>query len=300
MKIYAPAHRYFGQAGKTGKDNMEIKKTLKVAGIQLSSSNSLDKNLHKAGGLIELAADQGARIITLPQLFNTQWFPYGIDNRNFSLAEKEDGATVTYLRGLAASKSAVIIAPIFEEDNGSYFSTAFVIGCDGGIIGKYRKVHVPQIPLWEERAYFKPGDLGFPVFKTPFAAIGVQICWDIFFPEGFRILALKGAQVVLAPTASAYEHSHKKWERAIRAAAHANGIYIMRVNRVGVEDKQEFYGKSFCAGPDGEFVEKPSGPSEGVVLADIDLTSIGTVRNEWVFLKDRRPEVYAEIVESKG
>ncbi|MEK7773298.1 MAG: nitrilase-related carbon-nitrogen hydrolase [Deltaproteobacteria bacterium] len=277
-----------------------MKKTIKVAGIQLSSSHSLEKNLHKAGGIIELAADQGAQIITLPQLFNTRWFPSDIDNRNFSLAEKEDGATVTYLRGLAAKKSAVIVAPVFEEDDGSYFNTAFVIGNDGGIIGKYRKVHVPQIPLWEERAYFKPGDLGFPVFKTPLATIGVQLCWDIFFPEGFRILALKGAQVVLAPTASAYEHSHKKWERAVRAAAHANGIYIMRVNRVGAEEKQEFYGKSFCAGPDGELVDKPSGSSEGVVLTDIDLTAIGEARNEWVFLKDRRPEVYGEILGSKG
>ena len=118
-------------------------------------------------------------------------------------------------------------------------------------------MHIPELPLWEEKAYFKPGDLGFPVFKTPFATIGVQICWDIFFPEGFRILALKGAEIVFAPTASAFYHSHRKWERAIAAASHANGIYIFRVNRTGREEKQEFYGRSFCVGPDGEFTTKP-------------------------------------------
>ncbi len=189
---------------------------------------------------------------------------------------------------------------IFEKEAGNYFNTAFVIGAKGEIIGRYRKVHVPQIPLWEEKAYFKPGDLGFPVFKTPFAAIGVQICWDVFFPEGFRILALKGAEVIFVPTASAFEHSQRKWERAIMAAAHANGVFILRVNRIGKEERQEFYGRSFCAGPDGEFVNNPSGASPGVVLTELDLGEVTRMRNEWVFLKDRRPEEYKEILEIKG
>lgn len=274
-----------------------MKRIIKIAGLQLASSPDREKNLTKAALLVKLAVQEGAKVLSLPQLFNTRWFPATIDPRNFSLAEPESGPTITYLREAAERNGVVLIAPIFEEDGGDYFNSAFVIGTKGEIIGKYRKMHVPQIPLWEEREYFKPGNLGFPVFDTPFGRIGVQLCWDIFFPEGFRILALKGAEIIFAPTASAFEHSHKKWERAISAAAHSNGVFILRVNRVGKEEKQEFYGRSFCAGPDGEFISKPSGTSEGVVLADVDLSDMNTVRNEWVFLKDRRPEEYKEILE---
>ncbi len=277
-----------------------MEKTVKIAGLQLASSNDGAKNLSKAKELVELAAYEGAKIITLPQLFNTRWFAHKIDEKNFALAEKADGPAVSAMREAASKNGVVIAASIFEEDGGSFYNTAFVIGVKGEVIGRYRKVHVPLIPLWEERAYFKPGDLGFPVFDTPFARIGVQICWDVFFPEGMRILALKGAELVLVPTASAFEHSHKKWERAICASAHANGLYIMRVNRTGKEEKQEFYGKTFCVRPDGEFVHKPSGSSTGVILADIDLSDVAAVRKEWVFLKDRRPGEYKEILEDKA
>jgi N-carbamoylputrescine amidase len=274
-----------------------MKNMIKAAGVQLQAAPEKEKNLSKAALLIDLAVQEGARIVALPQLFNTRWFAHSIDSANFSSSEREDGPTVSLMRETAAKRGVVVIAPIFEEDKGEYYSTAFVIGVNGEIIGKYRKVHVPQLPLWEERAYFKPGNLGFPVFDTPFGKIGVQLCWDIFFPEGFRALALKGAEMVFAPTASAFEHSHKKWERAIAAAAHANGMYIFRVNRVGKEEKQEFYGKSFCVRPDGEFVHRPSGASEGVVLADMDMTEVARVRNEWVFLKDRRPGEYKGLLE---
>lgn len=276
-----------------------MKNVIKIAGIQMTASEEKDKNISKAALLVDLAVQEGASLVALPQLFNTRWFAHSIDSRNFSLAEKEDGPSITLLRESAAKRGVVIIAPIFEEDNGEYYNTAFVLGVKGEIIGKYRKVHVPQIPLWEERAYFKPGNLGFPVFDTPFGKVGVQLCWDVFFPEGFRALALKGAEIIFAPTASAFEHSHRKWERAIAAAAHANGVFIFRVNRVGKEDKQEFYGKSFCARPDGELVHRPSGSSVGVVLADADLTDVARARNEWVFLKDRRPGEYKELAECK-
>lgn len=276
-----------------------MKKTIKAAGIQLMAAPEREKNLSKAALLIDLAVQEGARIVALPQLFSSRWFAHSIDNSNLSLAEPGDGPTVSAMREAAAKRGVVVIAPVFEEDGGERYNTAFVIGTYGEIIGKYRKVHVPQIPLWEERAYFKPGNLGFPVFDTPFGRIGVQLCWDIFFPEGFRSLALNGAEMVFAPTASAFEHSHKKWERAISAAAHANGMYIFRVNRVGKEEKQEFYGKSFCARPDGDLVHKPSGQSEGVVLADMDLSEVSRVRNEWVFLKDRRPGEYGALTERK-
>lgn len=276
-----------------------MERIVKTAGVQLAATLDREKNLSRAAMLIELAADEGAKIIALPQLFHLRWFPHAINQKGFALAETADGRTVTFLRELALKKKAVIVAPVFEADSGGHFNTAFVLGPDGEIIGKYRKMHIPQLPLWEEKAYFKPGDLGFPVFKTPFATIGVQICWDIFFPEGFRILALKGAEIVFAPTASAFYHSHRKWERAIAAASHANGIYIFRVNRTGREEKQEFYGRSFCAGPDGEFTTKPSGTSAGIVLADVDLSEIAVNRDEWVFMKDRRPEEYKELIEEK-
>ncbi len=266
----------------------------------MASKASLGENLGKSASLIGLAAEKGAKIIVLPQLFNRTWFPARVSKESFGLAETEDGETISTLRGLAERHKVVIVASIFErtgpEGDERHFNTAFVLGPDGGIIGRYRKMHVPQIPLWEEKTYFRPGDLGFPIFKTPFATIGVQICWDIFFPEGFRILALKGAEVVLAPTASAFLHSRKKWERAMSAAAHANGIFIFRANRVGVDGELEFYGRSFCVRPDGEFLVPPSGGSEGIILADLDLSDIAAARSSWVFLKDRRPEEYKEIV----
>lgn len=275
-----------------------MKNTFKIAGIQYSPSTDVERNLSKAASLVKLAASEGAKIICLPQLFNTHWFPAEIDNANFSLAETKDGRSVGFLREEAKKHGSVVIGSIFEEDNGSYYNTAFVAGPEGDIIGKYRKVHVPQIPLWEEKAYFKPGDLGFPVIKTPFGNIGVLLCWDIFFPEAFRILVLKGAQMIFAPTASAFIHSHRKWERAICAAAHANGCFIFRVNRVGRELRQEFYGKSFCAGPDGDLIGDPSGSCDGIIVAEIDLAELNSVRNDWVFLKDRRPGEYKEILES--
>jgi N-carbamoylputrescine amidase len=272
---------------------------IKTAGVQLAPGPDREKNLAKAGMLIEVASGEGARIIALPQLFSVNWFPATIDRKNMALAENADtGPTAIFLKDTARRLGVVLIGSIFEEDDGVYFNTAIVAGPDG-VIGKYRKVHVPQIPLWEERAYFSPGDLGFPVFDTPFGRIGVLLCWDIFFPEGFRILALNGAEIVFALTASAFEHSHKKWERAISAAAHANGFFVFRVNRVGKEERQEFYGKSFCCGPDGEMIDEPSGASEGVIIAEAELSDVAAVRSEWVFLKDRRPGAYTEIAEAK-
>ncbi len=273
-----------------------MKRRVKVAGIQFAPGFDKETNLSRAEALVGIAAGKGARIVCLPQLFNTFWFPYTIDDRHFDLAESEDGPTITRLRRMARDMGIVVISPVFERDGEGYYNTAFVIGVDGEILGKYRKIHVPQIPLWEERTYFRAGNLGFPVFKTPFARIGVQICWDVFFPEGFRILALKGAEIIFVPTASAFIHSHRKWERAISAAAHTNGLFIFRVNRVGREVRQEFYGRSFCVRPDGDLIDMPSGQSEGIILADIDLGEINAVRNEWVFLKDRRPEEYGEIL----
>ncbi len=274
-----------------------MEKKISIAGIQLAPGKDRAENLKKAVELITLASEKGAEVTALPQLFNTLWFPATINEENFKFAEEEEGETITTLRELALKLGIIIIAPIFEKAEGLFYNTAFVLGSDGSVLGKYRKIHVPQIPLWEERAYFKDGDLGFQVFDTPFAKIGVLLCWDVFFPEAFRELALNGAEIVFVPTASAFLHSHEKWERAIQASAHANGLYVFRVNRVGAEEKQEFYGRSFCAGPDGELVIKPAGSSEGIILAQCDPAVTSTLKKDWVFMKDRRPSEYKKITQ---
>jgi N-carbamoylputrescine amidase len=271
---------------------------LKIAGIQMKCSQDKEKNLERALRLAEIAAEGGAKMICFQELFNTHWFPMDICPDHFQLAEEIPGPATEAMQRIAQKLEVVIVLPFFEKDSRDlYFNTAVVIDADGRILGKYRKVHIPQIPLWEEKAYFHPGDLGFPVFNTRYARMGVQICWDNFFPEGARILALKGAQIIFSPTAAAFA-SQEKWEKVICANATTSGIYIFRVNRVGSEAKQNFYGKSFCVSPEGELVDQPSGPQEGVVMSSIDLAEIERTRRVWTFLRDRRPEIYEELLAS--
>ena len=218
-----------------------------------------------------------------------------MNKRYFSLAEKVDGYTIETMRGLAETYGVVLICPIFEVEGDSFYNSAIVIDAGGEVLGSYRKIHVPQIPLWEERYYFSSGDHGFPVFETKFAPIGIQICWDNFFPEGSRILALKGAKILFSPTAAAFA-SQRKWETVISSNAIANGVYAFRVNRVGSEEKQDFYGKSFCISPEGELLDRPTGMKDSIALIEIDLGNIDKTRKEWPFLKDRRPDSYREIL----
>jgi N-carbamoylputrescine amidase len=271
-----------------------------LAGIQTYCCEEKEKNLEKAVKYSEIAIDKGANIICFQELFTTRWFPKEMDRRHFSYAERIDGPSITRMQELARTNQIVLVCPIFEmEEEKAFYNSAVIIDAGGEILGVYRKIHVPQIPLWEERYYFSPGNLGFPVFRTRFAALGVQICWDNFFPEGSRVLALKGAQIIFSPTAAAFA-SQKRWETVISGNAIANGIYIFRVNRVGSEEKQDFYGRSFCISPEGDFMDKPTGMKEGIVLIDIDLNSIDKVRKEWPYFKDRRPEVYKEIVDKQS
>jgi N-carbamoylputrescine amidase len=269
---------------------------VRLAGIQLSCSEEKERNLEKALKFANLAVEKGANILCFPELFATQWFPKEMNPHYFSLAEEADGPSIRSMQEIAREHDVVLICPIFEkEEGGTYYNSAVVIDAGGVILGSYRKVHVPQIPLWEERYYFTPGNLGFPVFKTKFADIGIQICWDNFFPEGARILTLKGAQIIFSPTAAAFA-SKKKWETVIASHAISNGVFLLRVNRVGSEEKQDFYGSSFCVSPEGELLDKPTGMKEGIALIDVDLKSIERARKEWTFFKDRRPEIYKEIV----
>ena len=266
-----------------------------MAGIQISCCEEKERNIEKAVRFAKIAIEKGAHIICFQELFTTHWFPREMNKRNFSLAEKMDGLTIGTMRNLAKEYGVVLICPIFEIDEDSFYNSAIVIDADGEILGSYRKIHVPQIPLWEEKYYFSSGNHGFPVFKTKFAAIGVQICWDNFFPEGSRILALKGAKILFSPTAAAFA-SQRKWETVISSNAIANGVYIFRVNRVGSEEKQDFYGRSFCISPEGELLDKPTGMKDSIALIEIDLKSIDKTRKEWPFFKDRRPDSYKEIL----
>lgn len=267
---------------------------MRIAGIQISCSEEKERNLDKAVKFAEVAGRNDVRILCFQELFNTHWFPMEIDTRHFALAEEKEGPTIQRMQAVAKRYDLVVICPLFEREGESFFNAAVVIDAGGEILGTYRKIHVPQIPLWEEKYYFAPGNLGFPVFRTRYGVVGIQICWDNFFPEGSRILALKGAEIIFAPTAAAFA-SQQRWETVIASNAIFNGVYIFRVNRVGSEEKQDFYGRSFCVSPEGEFLDQPAGMKEGIVIVDVDFKRIEKVRQAWPFFRDRRPELYGEI-----
>ena len=271
---------------------------LRIAGIQLGCKKDKEYNLKRALKLLRFAASKEVRIVCLPQLFNTHWFPAEINPDHFELAEDENGPTLTALREIAQKENLVLVCPIFEKtEDGHHYNTAFVIDADGAIAGKYRKVHVPQFPLWEERTYFETGDLGFPVIETRYARLGILICWDNLFPEAARILGLGGAEILFSPTANAFL-SHHKWKTMIMSHAISNGYYAFRVNRVGGEAKQSFYGMSFCVGPTGQLLGEESGKTEGLIIAEIDLKEVSSARNQWPVLRDRHPELYHQLTET--
>jgi N-carbamoylputrescine amidase len=268
---------------------------MKIAGIQFSCSEEKEKNTEKAGKMMDMAHEQGASVICFQELFNLPWFPRKSDNGAFQLAEEVGGPTVTTFRQKAAKAESVVVLPFFEREGTSYYNSCAVIDADGELAGVYRKVHLPDIPLWEEKHYFSPGDHGFPVFKTRYGKIGVQISWDNLFPEVARILALKGADILVAPTACAFK-SQLIWQTAITANAIANGLFAIRVNRTGSEENLDFYGMSFSTGPYGELSGGPTGTGDAILLADIDIEKLAEMRREWPIMKERRPDLYAELL----
>ncbi len=269
-----------------------------VAGIQLTCGVEREENFAKALELARVAVERGAKIVCFAECFAWPWFPRKAVEASRQLAEPIPGPMTNALQLLAEETQAVVVAPMFEsgEDSGRY-NTTVVIDATGHILGMYRKNHIPDLPNYQERFYFRPGNLGFPVFKTRYATIGIQTCWDNFFPEGARALAVKGAQILLCPTACSTISGAPKWERAIVGHAVYNTVYAFRVNRVGTEGTMIFYGRSFCVDPDGDFVTEPAGAIEGVVLADLELDRIKLVRDDWTFLRDRRPEIYTDLTE---
>ena len=270
---------------------------LTIAGIQLTCGPDVKVNFSKALDLVQIAVERGAKIICFAECFAWPWFPRKGSEAQRALAEPIPGPMTQALQLVAEQAQAVLIAPMFETaDDSAHYNTTVVVDANGHILGIYRKNHIPDLPNYQERFYFQPGNLGFPVFKTRYATIGVQTCWDNFFPEGARALALKGAQILFCPTACSSPGSVTKWERAIMGHSVYNCLYAFRVNRIGTEGTMTFYGKSFCVDPNGDFVTEPAGAIEGVVLADLDLDRIKLVRDDWTFFLDRRPEIYSELV----
>jgi N-carbamoylputrescine amidase len=267
---------------------------MRIAGIQMSAGPDIGRNIQRAVEMAELAAAKDAKIIGYPELFLTTWFPMKEDERLFSLAKDTSSEIIKRFCDVSKATRTVLIVPFFEFSSGRYFNSAAVFD-SGKLNGTYRKIHIPDLQLYRERFYFSPGDAGFPVFETSQGKIGVQICWDNLFPEGARVLALKGAEIVFAPTAAAL-NTHKLWECAISANAFANNIFIFRVNRVGQEEGITFYGRSFCVGPWGEMASELAGGKEAIVLADIDRNERDAADTTWGFLKHRRPNEYGDLV----
>lgn len=248
---------------------------------------------------LEAAASKGVQILCLQEIFNGPYFPAEQDEKWYALAESVPGPTTTRLQELCRRNSMAMVVPIYEREmTGVYYNTAVVIDADGTILGKYRKNHIPHLRCFWEKFYFKPGNLGYPTFKTRFATIGVLICYDRHFPEGARALGLNGAEIVFNPSATIAGLSKYLWELEQPAHAVANGYWIAAINRVGVEEpwkSGEFYGSSYVCDPRGKIVAQASATEDELLVYDVDLDLIREVRDTWQFFRDRRPETYTEL-----
>lgn len=273
--------------------------------IQMSAAENPAENLAKALRRIRAAAKKGAQVIGLQELFRSPYFCQSEDQRHFKLAETIPGPSTEALGKLARDNEVVIVASLFEKRSaGIYHNTAVVIDADGTIAGKYRKMHIPDDPLYYEKFYFTPGDLGFPSYQTRYAKVGALVCWDQWFPEAARLASLDGAQILFYPTAIGWipnepravaENQREAWEVIQRSHAVANGVYVAAVNRVGREGKLRFWGNSFIAGPFGEVVARAGGAREEILIAKCDLSRIEQTRQGWPFLRDRRIDAYASL-----
>ena len=261
---------------------------------------SLEKHLN----FIEQAGRQGIQILCLQELFTGPYFCAEQNPRWYEAAEKvPEGPTTGLMQELAKKYEMVLVVPVFEEDlTGVYYNTAAVIDADGTYLGKYRKHHIPHVaPGFWEKFYFRPGNLGYPVFKTRYADVGVYICYDRHFPEGARILGLNGAEIVLNPSATVAGLSEYLWKLEQPAHAVANAYFVGAINRVGYEDPWrigEFYGTSYFCNPRGQIIAEASRDKDELLVAELNLTMIRDVRNEWQFFRDRRPETYDALIKA--
>lgn len=285
---------------------------MKIALIQMSCTADVQANREKLAERIAQAASQGAELVVLQELHNSLYFCQTENTDLFDLAEPIPGPSTEFYGALARQHGIVLITSLFERRApGLYHNTAVVLEKDGSIAGKYRKMHIPDDPAYYEKFYFTPGDLGFEPIDTSVGRLGVQVCWDQWYPEGARLMALRGAQLLIYPTAIGYESSdtpeeqerqREAWTTVQRGHAVANGLPVVAVNRVGHEADPsgqtrgiEFWGSSFVAGPQGEFLYRAPKDEEVVQIVDVDLKRSENVRRWWPFLRDRRIEEFGAL-----
>jgi N-carbamoylputrescine amidase len=286
-----------------------MQRSVTVGLVQMRCTADAERNFDRAVELTREAAANGAQIVCLPELFRSLYFCQTEDHANFALAEPVPGPSTEALSRVAADLGVVIIASLFEKRaEGLYHNTAAVLDADGRYLGKYRKMHIPDDPLFYEKFYFAPGDLGFKVFDTRVAKPGVLVCWDQWYPEAARLTALRGAEVLFYPTAIGWHPSekeqygtqqHRSWELIQCSHAVANGCYVVAVNRIGHEGEPgggiEFWGRSFVADPSGTVIARASVDREETLVVPLDLGRLDETRTHWPFLRDRRTDAYGEI-----
>ncbi len=282
---------------------------MKVGLIQAACSPEPAVNLKKTLGAARRAAEKGANIICTQELFRSQYFCQTEDHKYFELAEPVPGPTTEAFQALARELGVVAVVSLFEKRApGLYHNTAAIIDADGTLLGLYRKMHIPDDPLYYEKFYFTPGDLGFRAWKTRYGTIGVLICWDQWYPEAARLTAMQGAEILFYPTAIGWhpsekaedgERQHSAWETIQRGHAIANGCYVAVANRVGREKLEgegiEFWGQSFIAGTSGEILAKAGDEKEDILVTPLDLRKVELTRTHWPFLRDRRIDAYGGI-----
>ena len=277
-------------------------RSVRGALLQASWTGDKESMIEKHLTYARQAAEQGAQVICFQELFYGPYFCQVQDRQYYSYTEAiPNGPTTEKMQQLAEETKMVLIVPMYEEDGaGIYYNTAAVIDADGTYLGKYRKTHIPQVDGFWEKFYFRPGNLGYPVFNTAVGRIGVYICYDRHFPEGARVLGLNGAEIVFIPSATSRGLSQHLWKIEQTSHAIANGYFVGTINRVGIEQElgpNDFYGQSYFCTPRGEFIGELGSPyEEELVVRDLDLDLIKDVRNVWQFYRDRRPEAYGPIV----
>jgi len=287
-------------------------RTVQVGLVQMACAVRPEANLKRAQHLVREAVERGADVVCLPEMYRSRYFCQTENHDHFALAEPVDGPSARAFGKLAAELNVTLIVPIFERRAaGLYHNSALIIDGRRGVLGLYRKMHIPDDPRFYEKFYFTPGDLGFQCFRTRHADIGVLICWDQWYPEAARLTALKGAEILFYPTAIGWQPhekarygqvQHESWEIAQRAHAIANGCFVVAANRIGFEPDPadpeqgiEFWGQSFIAAPDGSVVVKAPVDKECVIVAELDMTRPEFSRTHWPFLRDRRIDAYGDL-----
>lgn len=284
---------------------------VRIAATQMACGWDIEKNLARAEELVREAAGQGANVVLLQELFATPYFCPDQKQEHFALAQPAEGnVMIARFAALAAELEVVLPVSFFEHANNAYFNSLAMVDADGAMLGLYRKSHIPQGPGYQEKFYFNPGDTGFRVWETRFGVIGAGICWDQWFPECARTMALQGADILLYPTAIGSEpddpdlDSCGHWQRTMQGHAAANMVVLAASNRVGVEENDSatmtFYGSSFIAGPTGEMVGEANRIDQSVIAASFDLDDIRAKRAAWGFFRDRRPELYDPLLTLGG